>query len=214
MLRSHSAGNWAAHPRAVHERDPSPAQHNSWRNIEGDMLRATYPHVAGFPDRRVLRPAPTAARPPSHFPGSPVIGQASLPAAHSGGVSRLSRVPTMTVRAFNAHYAGGFLSADSWNQNAFHGLRRHETGSAPLLPSGRTGPLDDAYSGFTHVADLRIASTPLRTRPLDHARGHRYQGPRRLPGPDSHRQAIVNLSLLRHVDLHFLIAPEQSRRAS
>src|SRR5439155_24702907 len=34
-----------------------------------------------------------------------------------------------------------------------------------------------------------------RTRPLDHARGLRYRGPRRLPGPDSHRQAALNLSL-------------------
>ena len=38
------------------------------------------------------------------------------------------------------------------------------------------------------------------------------RGPRRLPGPDSHRQAIVNLSLLRHVVLLVLMAPEQSRR--
>jgi hypothetical protein len=39
-----------------------------------------------------------------------------------------------------------------------------------------------------------------------------YRGPRRLPGPDSHRQAAPNLSLLRHVALLFLMAPEQSRR--
>src|ERR1019366_6569820 len=60
----------------------------------------------------------------------------------------------------------------------------------------------------------RDRSAPLRTRPLDHARGHRYQGPRRLPGPDSHRQAIVNLSLLRHTVLLFLMTPEQSRRTT
>ena len=33
-----------------------------------DEVRAL-PHVAGFPDLRVLRPAPTAARPPKPFPG-------------------------------------------------------------------------------------------------------------------------------------------------
>ena len=88
------------------------------------------------------------------------------------------------------------------------------TARLPLGPPQRTGLHDDAYSGFTHVADRAIASAPLRTRPLDHARGHRYQGPRRLPGPDSHRQAIVNLSLLRHVVLHFLMAPKQSRRTA
>jgi hypothetical protein len=136
---------------------------------------------------------------PSHFPGSPVIGRASLPATpQATGPRRLSRVPTMTVRAFNAHYAGGFLSVRSWTRTSFHGLRRHETGSAPSPPHPRQGPHNDAYSGFTHVADRAIASAPLRTRPLDHARGLRYQGPRRLPGPNSHRQAIVNLSLLRH----------------
>jgi len=68
----------------------------------------------------------------------------------------------------------------------------------PLFPAHRAGTFDDAYSGFTRVADRTVASALLRTRPLDHARGHRYQGPRRLPGPDSHRQAIPNLSLLRH----------------
>ena len=88
------------------------------------------------------------------------------------------------------------------------------TARLPLGPPQRTGLHDDAYSGFTHVADRAIASAPLRTRPLDHARGHRYQGPRRLPGPDSHRQAIVNLSLLRHVVLLFLMAPKQSRRTA
>jgi integrase len=42
--------------------------------------------------------------------------------------------------------------------------------------------------------------------------GHRYQGPRHLPGPDSHRLAALNLSLLRHVDLPLFMTPEQSQR--
>jgi hypothetical protein len=88
------------------------------------------------------------------------------------------------------------------------------TARHPLDPAARQDPLNDAYSGFTHVADRTIASAPLRTRPLDHARGHHYQGPRRLPGPDSHRQATLNLSLLRHADLLFLTTPEQSRRTA
>ena len=58
-------------------------------------------------------------------------------------------------------------------------------------------------------------SHPPRFAPdLSITHGHRYQGPRRLPGPNSHRQAIVNLSLLRHVVLLFLMAPEQSRRTA
>src|SRR5918994_3701513 len=81
----------------------------------------------------------------------------------------------------------------------------------PLIPP-HGGLLDDACSGFTHVADRAVAPAPLRTRPLDRARGLHYRGPRHLPGPDSHRQAALNLSLLRHVVLLFLMAPEQSRR--
>jgi len=65
----------------------------------------------------------------------------------------------------------------------------------PLFPRPKTGPLDDAYSGFTHVADRAVAHALLRTQPLDHARRHHYRGPRRLPGPDSHRPAASNLSL-------------------
>jgi len=142
---------------------------------------------------RILRQHPHR-RPP---PGSPVIGRASLPATpQATGPRRLSRVPRTTIRTFNAQYAGGSLSARSWNKNAFHGLRRLDTGSAPSWPHPEGGGIyDDAYSGFTHVADRTVAHAPLRTRPLDHARGHRYQGPRHLPGPDSHRQAALNLSL-------------------
>jgi hypothetical protein len=150
---------------------------------------------------------------PHHFPGSPVIGGASLPAApQATGPRRLSRVPRTTIRTFNAQYAGGFLSARSWTKDAFRGLRRGRTGSAPPIPRHTAGLSDDAYSGFTCVADRTVDPAPLRTRPLGHARGLHYQGPRRLPGPDSHRQAAPNLSLLRHVDLPFLMAPEQSRR--
>jgi hypothetical protein len=139
---------------------------------------------------------------PHHFPGSPVIGGASLPAApQATGPRRLSRVPRTTVRTFNAQYAGGFLSARSWTKSAFRGLRRGRTGSAPPFPRLAAGLSDDACSGFTRVADRAVDPAPLRTRPLGHARGPHYQGPRRLPGPDSHRQAALNLSLLRHAVL-------------
>ena len=150
---------------------------------------------------------------PPHFPGSPVIGGASLPATpQATGPRRLSRVPTTTIRTFNAQYAGGFLSARSWFESAFRGLRRERTGSAPSFPHLAAGLSDDACSGFTCVADRTVDSAPLRTRPLGHARELHYRGPRRLPGPDSHRQAALNLSLLRHVVPLFLMAPEQSRR--
>ena len=170
-------------------------------------------HVAGFPDPGLLRPAPTAARPPTPLPGFAGY-RSGIASRHpaAAGPRRLSRVPRTTIHAFNAQYAGGFLNARSWTKSAFHGLRRWRTGSAPSLPHLAAGSSDDAYSGFTCVADRAVDPAPLRTRPLDHARGLHYQGPRRLPGPDSHRQAALNLSLLRHVVLLFLMAPEQSRR--
>ena len=122
------------------------------------MKCGPFPMWPAFPTSEYYDPLRLPLDHPSPFPGSPVIGQASLPSARRrSGSRRLSRVPTTTVRTFNAQYAGGFLSARSWNKNAFHGLRRDRTGSAPSLPRPKAGPLDDAYSGFTHVADRAIA---------------------------------------------------------
>jgi hypothetical protein len=88
----------------------------------------------------------------------------------------------------------------------------HEPARHPL-PRPAAGSHDDAYSGFTHFADPAVAFAPLRTRPLDHARGRHYRGPSRLPAPDSHREAAPNLSLdQRHDELPLLMAPEQSGR--
>jgi hypothetical protein len=152
-------------------------------------------------------------RPP--LPGIAGYRRASLPATpQATGPRRLSPVPRTTIRTFNAQYAGGFLSARFWIPGAFRGLRRRLTGSAPSLPARRRS-LDDACSGFTHVADRTVAHAPLRTRPLDHARGHHYRGPGRLPGPDSHRQAAPTLSLGYVMNNSFLFtAPEQSGRTS
>jgi hypothetical protein len=159
------------------------------------MKRGPFPMWPAFPTSEYYDPLRLPLDRPHHFPGSPVIGGHRFPPPTVAGPRRLSRVPRTTIRTFNAQYAGGFLSARFWIPGAFHGLRRHLTGSAPPLPAHRRS-LDDAYSGFTHVADRTVAHAPLRTRPLDHARGHHYRGPRRLPGPDSHRQATLNLSLL------------------
>ncbi len=87
-----------------------------------------------FPTSEYYDPLRLPLGRPLHFPGSPVIGGASLPAApQATGPRRLSRVPRATIRTFNAQYAGRFFSARSWTKSAFHGLRRERRGSAPAL---------------------------------------------------------------------------------
>ena len=172
-------------------------QHSSSRNIDGDMLRATYRPVAGFPDLRVLRPAPTAARPPTPLPGFAGYRR-SIASRHPAGDGAETALP----------------SSQDDHPHVQRPIRRRVP-QRPLLEPGRlpwpspshnrlgtlflrpkTAVANDAYSGFTRVADRAVDPAPLRTQPLDHARGHHYRGPRRLPGPDSHRQAALNLSLL------------------
>ena len=138
-------------------------------------------------------------------------GIASL-APQATGSRRLSRVPRTTVRAFSAHIRRRVLQRPLLEQERFPWPSPCADGLGSLLTHPKAGPLNDACSGFTHVADHTVDPTPLRTRPLDHARGLHYRGPRHLPGPDSHRQAALNLSPLRHVDLPFFMAPKQSRR--
>jgi hypothetical protein len=96
------------------------------------MKYGPFPMWPAFPTPEYYDPLRLPLDHPGHFPGSPVIGQAFASLARRrSGPRRLSRVPTTTVRAFNAHYAGGFFSARSWNKGAFHGLRRVTNGSAP-----------------------------------------------------------------------------------
>jgi hypothetical protein len=162
----------------------------------------------------VLRPAPTAARQLHHFPGSPVIGKHRFPPPRRRrGRDGSPQFPgRLSVRS-TPNTPEGPSAPASGSQAPSMAFAVRQPARHPLPRPKRSGSLDDAYSGFTHVADRTAAPAPLRTRPLDHAREHRYQGPGHLPGPDSHRQATLNLSLdLRHVDLLLLMAPEQSGR--
>jgi len=86
------------------------------------------------------------------------------------------------------------LSTRSKTRGAVRGLRPCGTGPAPPCPSISTVDIDDA-AGFTSCCGLVSCPAPLRTRPLDHARGLHYRGPWRLPGPDLHRLAVLSFSL-------------------
>ena len=141
------------------------------------------------------------------------------PRPQATGPRRLSPVPETTVRTFNAHIRRRVP------RRPLLGQRRlpwpspwwDRLGTLSSPPLG--GMLDDACSGFTLVADRAVAPPRFAPGLSAHARGHRYRGPRRLPGPDSHRQAIPNLSLgLCHDRLLSLMrpsslgAPHQSMR--
>jgi hypothetical protein len=167
-----------------------------------------------FPTSEYYRPLRLPLDHPMPLPGFAGYRPGTLPAVPADRRGR-DGSPEFPGRPFARSaplYAGGFFSARSWNKSAFRGLRPTRTGSAPSCPARRRASLTTLHQGFTRVADRTIDPAPLRTRPLDHARGLHYRGPRRLPGPDSHRQAALNLSPLCHVDLPFFMAPRQSRR--
>ena len=161
----------------------------------------------------LLRPAPTPARPRHHFPGSPVIGAHRFPPHRSDGAktglpSSQDSLPSVPCPIRRRVLRRPLLDP---RRLPWPSPRTNRLGSLSSVPKGRG--CDDACSGFTHVTDRTVAPAPLRTRPLDHARGHSYQGPRHLPGPDSHRPAVLNLSLdLRHDELLLLTTPKQSGR--
>ncbi len=140
----------------------------------------------------LLGPPPTPSRPPATSRALVIGGPASR--AADPGPRRASPVPTAPFRPFHAPCAGGFVGTRSRFPGAVRGLRPPFIGSASPWPRSRGGFCDDA-AGFASCCGLVGCSTPLRTRPLGHARGLPYRGPWRLPGPDSHRLAAVSLSL-------------------
>jgi hypothetical protein len=162
-----------------------PKSLTSARWMWGSSTRSlALPHVAGSPDLGVLRPAPTAARPPHPFPGPPVIGGASLPTTRrQWGRDGSPGFPGRPSARSTPNTPEGSSAPAPGPRTLSMAFAVIEPARHPLDPTQRQGPLNDAYSGFTRVADRAVDPAPLRTQPLSHARGLHYQGPRHLPGP-------------------------------
>jgi hypothetical protein len=209
-------------PRASHPADQEPhdARRGGDRPSSTDMELSAQltsdltPMWPAFPTSEYYDPLRLPLDHPMPLPGFAGYrpGIASRRSRRPTGPRRLSRVPRTTVRTFIAQIRRRVPQRPLLEQERFPWPSPCADRLGTLNDPPEGGPLNDACSGFTHVADRTIDPAPLRTRPLDHARGHHYRGPRRLPGPDSHRQAAPNLSPLRHVDLPFFMAPRQSRR--
>ena len=155
------------------------------------MKRGPFPMRPAFPTSETYDPL----RPPlDHH--EPLPGRAGIASRQSrrrrgrdGSPEFLGRP---SARSTPTH-AGGFLSARSRTTNAFHRLRRDRTGSAPPNPAPRRGRLTTLTQASHMLQTRAVDPAPLRTQPPSHARGHHYRGPRRLPAPNSHRQAALNL---------------------
>ena len=162
------------------------------------MKRGPFPMRPAFPTPEYYCPLRLPLGRPGHFPVLPVIGQASLPAIpQTAGPRRLSRVPTMTVRAFNAHYAGGFLSARSWNKDAFHGLRRVASDSAPSCPHQsrvRMTTLTQASLTLQTARSLRPASHPTSRSRTGASLPGTQASPRTGLAPAGHRELVAPTS--------------------
>ena len=162
------------------------------------MKYGPFPMWPAFPTSEYYDPLRLPLDHPSHFPGSPVIGEASFPSPRRrSGPRRLSRVPTTTIRTFNAQYAGGSISARSWNKNAFHGLRRRPNGSAPSWPP------EDGFCLTTLAQASLTLQTARSLRPASHPTSRSRTGAP-LPGtqasprtgltPAGHRELVAPTS--------------------
>ena len=130
----------------------------------------------------LLLPPPTSARHSAVSQGY-WLSTSLLP-----GTTRRQRVRSILCRRRDGslQFQGQDLRCCPWPSPTGNGLG---SSSSTKRWTGVT-----TLQASLHVADWPVASVPLRTRPLNHARGHHYRGPWRLPGPDSHRQAALSYS--------------------
>ena len=161
------------------------------------------------PDRQYYGPLRFPPQPPDHFPVLPVIDPTSLPAARSGGA--LEGLPSCQDNPLTVPRP----LRRRVHRRPLPDPRRLPWPSPPLkrlgtlsLPTQRARRYHDACSGFTTRCGPASRSTPLRRlRPHDRRRELRYQGPGRLPGPDSHRPAALTLRLGYGINLLSFLVP-------
>ena len=139
----------------------------------------------------LLRPPPTSSRPPATSRDHRLsAGPLPEPRPGPGGSLQFQGQPSN----HSTPPAPGGSSAPaprSLVPSMAFALREQ----ARLLLVHLTADRRNDAAGFTSCCGLVSCSAPLRTRPLDHARGHHYRGPWRLPGPDSHRLVTLSLTL-------------------
>ncbi len=128
----------------------------------------TFPGVAGYSQARSTPPQGAGRGGSPQFPRRPCLRSTLLAPGGSWAPDPGSLVPSMAFA----------LKARA---------------RLPLGP-GFPGECIDAAS-FASCCGPQTCSTPLRRKPLDRRRGFHYRGPWRLPGPDSHRLALVSLAL-------------------
>src|ERR671924_982316 len=151
---------------------------------------------------------------PHHFPGSPVIGGHRFPPPRRRrGRDGSPGFPGRPSARSTPNTPEGSSAPAPGPRALSVAFAVDEPARLPLPPASRQDSVTTLVRASLALQTAR--SIPPRFAPglsATHGGITHYQGPRHLPGPDSHRQAAPNLSLLRHVDLHFLMAPEQSRR--
>ena len=149
--------------------------------------------------RSLLRPPPTPSRAAVHFPGSPVIGRRASRRRRPGAEEGLSSSQDNLLTVPRPLRRGVLRRPLQVPRRLPWPSPVGRRARLPLVPpnGGRLTTLQASL----HAADRPVAHpqgvivAPLRRRPLDRRREPHYRGPWRLPGPDSHRLAALNLSL-------------------